>query len=234
MISTFQLALTSYVYINFTDFERTYVQLIEETKPTLDLANKDHRMHLLDWLNKWICRINREQFNLASESIRIWNEQYLVSLCSPDKSLWELSRAELGALSEAYENLRKRPASIIERNCKRITRTIGPTAASKILFALRPNAAVAWDAGMRKALRQDSRRCTYQSFLELVQTDLKELESELERVGVELADLCLELSRPSATAAQIVGEYYWMKMNKGVIFPGDDFFRRWWTKTVDQ
>lgn len=225
----FDIAVTSFLYWNFTDYGRTYIDFRKSIGDKLDLSDRDHRAFLLNWLNKWGCRFDKGQFDVASRQIAAWNRRYERELPARGKGLWNYTQAEKDGIGEAYEDLRRRRASIRERNETLYDRLIGPTAASKVLFVLRPNAAVAWDEGIRKGLKDDYDPLTYREFLEKVSDDLKTLAAECADKGFTLTSLPDKLKRDRTTPAQLVGEYYWAIFTRKFSLPDTSDFKLWVT-----
>lgn len=220
------------MYSELTDYENTYLAFRELTGGTFDLARAAHRDHLLEWLNKWGCRFEIDKFPKVSEAIAQWNRQYGKELCSDSRNLWHLSDQEIDALGDAYEDLRDRTAFKYRRGGKLVHRHVGATAASKILFASKPRAAIAWDDLMRKKMKDSHKRLTYKQFLELAKGDLISLKMQCEKHDVKLTALAAELGRRKATAAQLIGEYYWVTYTRELEMPNPGTLKQWvkWSK----
>jgi hypothetical protein len=103
----------------------------------------------------------------------------------------------------------------------------GPTAASKTLFALRPQLFPAWDSAIRAGLvdGEDSGKA-YVRYASRLQDDIRGIThrgAELGIVGLAAA-LC---PGRKATMAQLVGEYYWVTVTRGVKLPPLHCRRDW-------
>lgn len=233
MVTLFEIAFSSFMYSKFTDFEDTYLTFRASTGGTLDLAKKDHRDFLLEWLNKWGCRFDTGKLPKVSEVVRQWHVWYEKELPSNKRHLWQLSGEEIGILADAYEDLRDRTAFTYKRGGKTINRRIGATAASKILFACRPRAAIAWDELMRKKMKVGSARLSYVEFLESAKKELLDLKKQCHENGIKLTALPAELGRQKATPAQLLGEYYWAKYTRGLETPDPRTLKHWvkWSQT---
>jgi hypothetical protein len=106
-----------------------------------DLAVAGQRDELRRWLNKWGCRLRYPQPgepDVFSDSLAQWWASGGSGL--PDDPVAELSDADVGTLADSYADLAARPAAALtrRRGAPAGHRVIAPTAASKIMFALRP------------------------------------------------------------------------------------------------
>jgi hypothetical protein len=119
------------------DFPSNYEYFVKRTPPTLDLGNECHALELLKWLNIWGgCRINKDHFPGLCSELGRWFAEARQKLPPVDIDIAGLE--DFGFVDElvrAYEALRK---------CG-----LGPTAAGKALFAVRPRCAIPWDEPIR-------------------------------------------------------------------------------------
>ena len=226
-----QLAFACYIYSRMSNYDRSYIRFIESTKPQLDLQLEHHRMSLLKWLNNWGCRqFAREHHMLASEEIRKWYQESGARMFPADVTLLSLSNENLALVEEAYAGLFRRPASRRRMNNGTETRVeIGPTGASKILFALRPLALIPWDDPIRKRFGADGSPYSYTKFLRTVRTDLNELEQACKEKGYIITDLPNLLGRPTSSIAKMIDEYFWVTETRGCTVPPEDEISRWAT-----
>ena len=201
------------LYMRITNFELRYLELRRATDPELDLGRPDHRGALLSWLNQWGCRqFKISDHHVASSNILSWYKLWAARLPAREQRLCDLSEGSLEDLALAYDALRHKIASHQERSTRPIRKTVGPTGASKILFALRPRVAVAWDMAMRReSTYKDGSAYNYQDFLVQVRDDLADLARECEEGGFPLCDLPDCLGRAKSTLPQLVGEYYYLR-----------------------
>ena len=131
------------------------------------------------------------------------------------KALVDCSVAEVWHIGQAYALLRERQACTRKRDGFPEAVRFGPTGASKVLFAVRPQAAIPWDAPERKALRFDDSDRGYIAYLRQAQGILRALSPACRRYGIQLADLPTLLGRREATPAKLVDEYYWATVTRG-------------------
>lgn len=91
----------------------------------------------------------------------------------------------------------------------------GPAATSEVLFAIRPEAFIPWDAAIRGGLDFGNTGVDYIAFLRKVRQDLEGIEGQCRNRGIKLSEFSLILRRPSVTPVQLVDEYYWVTLTKG-------------------
>ena len=223
-----ELAFACFLYGRITDYDESYLRFVQSTANSPDLANPEHRQALLTWLNKWGCR----QFALkyhqyASGEILSWYNEYAPTLIPRRKNLWELSDSELTAVSVAYESLAARIASYRKQKADPVAVHVGPTGASKILFAIRPQALPPWDEPIRKSLGYDTARHSYLSYLKDVKSTLEELALSCKEHGFQLVDLPKRLDRPDSTVPKLIDEYYWVTLTRKWSVPRPSTFERW-------
>ena len=87
------------MFNSLTSYNESLNTLNAPADSPLNLADSEHRVRLLKWLNDWGCRhLAKEQHHVASESIREWYEAEGRTLASIRKHLWLLDDAELSRL----------------------------------------------------------------------------------------------------------------------------------------
>lgn len=126
-----------------------------------------------------------------------------------DKEMIDNAAAEYGRLVS-------KTAALRERDGIELTVTVGPTGASKILFAIRPRSMVPWDAAMRKGLKYDGSLESYRDFLMRVHSNLAELRKACAEEGFKIDRLPDKIGRPKSTPSQLVGEYYYLTLTRGL------------------
>lgn len=139
---------TAQVFAGFANVDATWLALIHATRPGIDLSRADHRTLLLRWLNSWGCRIRypREGEPAPFDSgVAQWWDDWSPGL--PKASLVRLEDRDLERLGDAYAAL-----SAVEVSGGATRRTLGPTAAAKALYALRPRSVLLWDAAIAEHL----------------------------------------------------------------------------------
>ncbi|MFF3675542.1 MmcQ/YjbR family DNA-binding protein [Streptomyces sp. NPDC002120] len=137
-----ELRASAEVFNGFAGVDRSWLALREETAPGLDLSVTAHRTALHRWLNSWGCRIRypREgEPDLFGAGLAAWWERHPL----PDAPLSRLTPRDISRFARAYEELAALPIG---------RRSLGPTAASKALYALRPDSVMPWDAAIADRL----------------------------------------------------------------------------------
>jgi len=84
-------------------FDQSWLRLVENTKPGMDLSRAEHRALLLPWLNSWGCRIRypREGEPAPFDTgMSDWWSTWHAAL--PAVSLAQLSDDDIDLLAEAY------------------------------------------------------------------------------------------------------------------------------------
>ncbi|MBA7500954.1 hypothetical protein ES704_03716 [subsurface metagenome] len=152
-----KLALASTMYDSLTPFNYSLGLLNSATGGSIDLTNPVHRISLIKWLNDWGCRhLSEDQHEIASYSILNWYQANGATLFPNRKQLWDLEDQELEVTATAYGSLKGRTGAWRIRGERKLEVHIGATAASKILFAIRPKALMPWDKAMRTSMVRNS------------------------------------------------------------------------------
>ncbi|HUV95376.1 MAG TPA: hypothetical protein VMX14_11200, partial [Anaerolineae bacterium] len=209
-----ELAFACYVYEALTRYGDSYRRFLCATKGSPDLRLAAHRKALLKWLNAWGCRFAVAYHKDASKEILSWYGEYGDSLCPKDREILDLSEPELVAVGEAYEALSQRTASYKKRGEEALPVSIGPAGASKVLFAIRPQALLPWDAGIRKGLGHSASGASYVCYLRGARALLEELTVRCQRHRLELSRLPQELGQPDSSVAMLLNKYYWVTWTK--------------------
>jgi hypothetical protein len=102
----------------------------------------------------------------------------------------------------------------------------GPTATSKILFAVRPKSAIPWDAPIREAFGLSDDGDAYTAMLERCCEEARKLLEEAERHGI--ADIPREVARAEGrTLVRLLDEYHWITITEGHQVPDREELARW-------
>lgn len=223
-----KLALAGIMYDSMTPFNRSLERLNKATAGNIDLTNSSHLMALLKWLNDWGCRnLARNQHKVASKSILIWQQKYGASLFSDRKQIWNLKDNELEAAAHEYGDLKDMPGARRFRGGTKQEVRIGATAASKILFAIRPKALMPWDEAMRKRFKCDGSPDSYFNYLKIIQGYTYHIADLCKARGFKIDDLPKKLDRPDATVLALVNEYIWVTVTRGRELPSASILKQW-------
>jgi len=223
-----ELAYACSLYDAFTDFDKSINEFRDTVSPAFDLSKPVHRKALLVWLNSWgIRHLSRRDHPMASKGLLEWGRRYLDRLPHDDLGLAELPDAALVEASEAYGDLERRRASMRLTKSGPIAVTFGPTAAAKVLHALRPKAFPPWDDPIRERLGYDRSPESYRKFLGSVQEHVRRLEEEAAHLGISATDLPKLMKRPGSSIPKLVDEFYWVTITKECAPPTEDELERW-------
>ena len=217
------LAFACYIYSHLSDYDESYVRFLEATSRFPNLSIAKHRQALLKWLNEWGCR----QFALtyhqhASNELLSWYNRYTSKIVPRNRTLLDMTEDELRCAEEAYESLSQRIASYRVVNGRRSAVSFGPTGASKVLFAIRPDAFVPWDISIR-----DRFGVPYGEFLRKARSMLRELDTACQAHGLRLTDLPNRLERPRSTLAKLIDEYCWITITYNCPPPDAETVKHW-------
>ena len=223
-----ELAYACSLYAAFTGFDRSVMVFRSVASPALDLGNAVHRKALLEWLNSWGCMsLAKHSHSMASNALLKWGRRCLDRLPHDGLGLVELPNTALDAAAEAYGDLKGRHASMRLTDSRSIAVTFGPTAAAKVLYALRPKAFPPWDDPIREKLGYDRSPESYRKFLGSVQEHVRRLEEEAAHLGISATDLPKLMKRPGSSITKLVDEYYWVTITKDCTPPTEEELERW-------
>lgn len=105
---------------------------------------------LLRWLNSWGCRIRYPRAGEADPfelGLRKWSALWYADLPDPGTPLSELTDDDIAPLGRCYAELADISTGTPDR-----PRSLGATAASKLLHGLRPHTLVPWDEAIARKL----------------------------------------------------------------------------------
>jgi hypothetical protein len=181
-----------------------------------DLADAQHAAELLTWLNKWLCRIRTPQpgdaENVFADSLADFWADFETKLPLVTVRLSQMSDAQLQVLGDAYANLRVRRAAV-NRNGK--SRSIGPTAAAKLLYFVRPEGVTAWDKAISKRTGGGRSGGAFLRHLTLCREWARSLEREGRQLGLESEEIGPHLGRPTSSVAKLLDEWLYGTITGG-------------------
>ncbi|WP_079429094.1 MmcQ/YjbR family DNA-binding protein [Streptomyces katrae] len=194
-----RLRAAAEVFGAFPGVDRSWLALCADTAPGLDLSGAAHRAALHRWLNTWGCRIRypREgEPDLLGEGLERWWSRHGGL---PGARLAALSDREIGLLAAAFGELAALPVG---------RRTLGPTAAAKALFALRPETVMPWDAAIAQRLWGARDEAAFARHLTAGRAWARAALAE--SGGLDEAALAAELGRPGLPLAKLLDEYLYV------------------------
>ncbi|WP_037306240.1 hypothetical protein [Amycolatopsis orientalis] len=215
-----ELRRAAEVFNGFANADTSWLRLIRETQSAIDLSQAAHRAILLRWLNSWGCRIRYPREGEPApfdDGIRTWWETWGAAL--PEVDLAHLTDAGIDRAAKAYEDL-----SGVVVSAGRTRRTLGPTAAAKALYALRPNTIMPWDAAIAAALHGTRDGAAFGRHLRLGREWAAAVIAEAGSDGDGISAL---VGRP-VSLAKILDEYLYVAITMGA--KGDWGTERgeWW------
>lgn len=197
------------------DNPSSFGQLLHLTAPAINLQNPAHASALLNWLNQWGCRIAGNLFPALSTSLSYWDQQWRPQLPQPHVELVNLQNADLDILVAAYEVLLG-------------VHGLGPTAAAKVLFALHPETAMAWDEAIRAVLNIGANEQGYRDMLVHSKHEAEMLIADASRCGIgNRQDIPGIVGSPDRTLARLLDEYNWITITNGHQIPTCSDLKQW-------
>jgi len=199
------LQRTAMIFNGFPNVDRSWHRLVEQTAPAVDLGRAEHRALLLRWLNSWGCRIRYPREGEPApfdEGVAAWWRRWGPEL--PAAALATLADEEIALLGDAYAGL-----VAVEVSAGPVRRTLGPTAAAKALYALRPNAIMPWDAAIAAALHGGRDGPAFAAHQRLGR---QWAAAVLAEAGVEERRLAALVGRPRISLAKILDEYLYVSV----------------------
>lgn len=193
-----ELEASAEVFNGFTGVDRSWLALREETAGALDLSDAGHRTALHRWLNSWGCRIRYpregEPDPFGAGLVAWWGRHLL-----PDAPLAELTPRDITRFARAYEELAALPIG---------RRSLGPTAASKALYALRPASVMPWDAAIADRLHGNRDGAAFGRHLQIGRSWARVALAEAG--DPPEAALCARLGRPDVPLSKILDEHLYL------------------------
>jgi len=223
-----KIAVACLLFDSLTAYNTSLGDFKSTTGDRLDLLIKEHRDALMHWLNAWGCRhLSKNQHQVASKSILDWYRNSCAALFSDETPLWQFEDQEIDIAANAYGSLKDRIGARHYRHGNKLEAHIGPTAASKILFALRPKALMPWDEAMRKYFGYSGSPGSYFEYL----IEIRDLTSHIGELcrnkGFQVDDLPQKLGRPNSTVLALVNEYIWVAVTRKVKLPSSETLTQW-------
>jgi hypothetical protein len=173
----------------FSGSDQSWLRFVDAVSPALDLSRADHRDAALTWLNSWACRIPRGP--AFGDAVAHWWEAARL----PDlSSFLAASDDEIAAVGVAFGQLSELDLG---------RRRLGPTAAAKLLYALRPNGIVPWDATISTQLHGARDAAAFAAHQRLMRRWARTL---VNSSGVSETDLPAHVGRPHVCLAKLLDE----------------------------
>jgi hypothetical protein len=179
----------------------------------VDLSREDHRDAVLAWLWAWRCRhLRREDHDLTSRALGEWWQAFSPRLPPVSADLTSLGDLDLLEVERAYDALAGAVAARSGAPSRRADPTLGDTAASEVLVAVRPRLFVSWNQSVRDGLGWwGGSGAHYRELLSAVAASLAGL---ADRLGTPATALPARLGRPDMSPAQIADAYLWVTVTR--------------------
>ena len=223
-----KIAVAGLLFDSLTPYNTSLVDFKSAVSSRIDLAIQEHRDALMHWLNAWGCRhLSKNQHQVASKSILDWYQRNCTTLFSDKIPLWQLQDQEIESAANVYGSLKGKTGARHYRYGNKLKVHIGPTAASKILFAIRPNALMPWDEAMRAAFKCDGSPESYSDYLITIKNITLHIRDLCRNKGFQIDDLPQKLGRPNSTVLALVNEYIWITETRKVELPSSGTLAQW-------
>jgi hypothetical protein len=191
------------VFSRFASADTAWLRFADVTRPAPDLSLASHCDLLLRFLNAWGCRIRYPRAGEPAPfgaALSAWWQSWQPAL--PQVSLPWLQDRDIDAVAAAYAALAAVPVSD-----GRPRRTLGPTAAAKALYALRPQSVVPWDAAIAMRTQGGRDGAAFGRHLRLCRAWATALIAE---TGTGESGLPALIGRPAVPLAKILDEYLYV------------------------
>ena len=221
------LALSSVMYNSLTPYNSSLRSLRTETRNSIDLNDSNHCALLVKWLNAWGCRLPRSHHQTAVAAIQEWYEQAGTRLLPKAKTICDLDDHGLSGAAEAYGSLVDKKVARLNRGTKTSDVRMGPTAASKVLFVLCPEALMPWDEAMRTDFGCDGSPESYVRFLQRIKKIAWRIRDMCGDKGFDIVELPRQIGRPDSTVLELINEYIWITVTKKCELPSPSTLARW-------
>jgi hypothetical protein len=180
-----------------------------------DLTNPEHAAELLTWLSKWQCRIRKPgpgEDNVFADSLAAWWTSFEAELPSVTVGLAQMSNAELQQLGDAYADLYMSRGAV---NTNGRRRRVGPTAAAKLLYFVRPQGVTAWDKAISKRTGGGRDSDAFLRHLRLCRSWAESIEAEGQQLGLKPDEIGPHLGRPTSSVAKPIDEWLYGTITGG-------------------
>ena len=120
-------------------------------------------------------------------------------------------------MSRAYVGLRRLPAAVSRTGR---VRSVGPTAAAKLLYFVRPAAVTAWDKRISGCTGGGQDQAAFLRHLALCRGWAAGLEAEGRALGLESEEIGPYLGRPASSVAKLIDEWLYATITVGLSTDG--------------
>jgi hypothetical protein len=207
-----ELRVTSYLYQNFSNYERNYIGVSDER---FDILDDTQCAKLMKFLNDWGCRqFKIEDHDKAKDAFKEWYQQYQQYLPEYNIELINLPTSEIESFEIFFDKLKESFACLTKSGYKK---TFGAVGAAKALFAIRKHAFPPWDNPIIDCLGLEGNGGGYCKYLLKVKEELLYFKLYCENNIIDFNDLPNILGRPHVSMVKLIDEYYWMNYTRKCI-----------------
>lgn len=205
--------------LDYVHFDQALADARRDIGPNADLNEAEIVGRLRCWLNAWGCRLRYPREGEAMDpfvsGVETWWVDWQHRLPAPTRGLDLLGDPDLLVLADAYETLRQLPISLPGAARRR---SIGPTAASKLLYFLRPEAALPWDAQIAGRFGTGRGRDGFLAHLDRSRSWARALVTEAKKEGLQRRQIGNAVGRPNSSVAKLIDEYLYQVITRNRTF----------------
>ena len=195
-------------------YDAATLKLAGATAGQVDLRVAAHRTAAIGWLRSWGCRhLRRADTPRTAEALRLWWEAWGGQLPGEQETLTGLGEAALARAGRAYDALRAAPAAGRNASGREVDVAFGDTATAKLMFAVRPQVFLPWDAPIRLAFSWPGGGGD--AYARLLRLSAAALDGLARRLATSVSDLPELLGRPGSTPPKLVDEFLWIRVTRG-------------------
>jgi hypothetical protein len=194
---------------------QAFEEFCQETGAELNLQKPEHARALLNWLNRWGCRITKDSFPLIFPKVAKWFGKWEPNL--PNSELVDLDDHHLDKFANAYDEL-------LEID------DFGPTSGSKALFAVRPHGAMPWDAEIQAEFDLRGRAPeNYRAMLLRSKTEAEMLihDATTHCGAANQQSIPRMVGSPDRTLPKLLDEYHWVTITRQHQIPTCGELKQW-------
>ena len=204
--------------LDYVRFDQTLAAARRDIGPHPDLTQSETAHRMRRWLNAWGCRLryprDGDETDPFVSGVAHWWADWQPRLPARGRALDRLGDPSLSVLADAYDTLGQLPVSLPGRRRRRV----GPTAASKTLHFLRPEAALPWDAQIAGRFAAGRGRDGYLAHLDRSRTWARTIVAEAARNGIPRRQISIDVRRPNSSVAKLIDEYLYQVITRDRTF----------------
>lgn len=209
-----EILLSSYMIKHLTKEDEKFYKDFKEVEG-LDMSDSKKLEKLLEWLRKLGCRNFHLKSNATSKNnLSLWYRENLEILKKfPQDLFGDNIKNNKDKITTLFSSLETK--KVVDNTQNGIS--VGPTAASKILFVLKPNYFAMWDANIRaKFGNKGNDGENYYNYLVRIQRNLHELSKECTNYSTSIKDILKKTDRNYSFFPKLIEEYYFLKYTQGI------------------